>query len=302
MEQLSTAVLLIVFNRPDTTKEVFNAISRAKPQKLYVASDQAREGNIQDAEKVHEVRNLIKNKISWDCDVQTLFHSENQGCREGMTKALDWFFENEELGIILEDDCVPSSSFFRFQQELLEFYKNDQRIMCVSGVNMLETRIKIEHSYYFSEVPLIWGWGSWRRAWKLQSQAIENFLEIKKAGIPLTSHIKANKMWWSQISRNYYKEIDTWDYLWSFANLINNGLTIIPAKNLVKNIGLGHEAATHTKYKDESKIIDHKELNFPIIHPPFVKNNSAYDQIMYKINFNLGGLLQKAILKFQKNR
>jgi len=299
MDHLSSAILFVVFNKVDTTKEVFYAIREAKPKKLYLASDQGRIADAQERKSVQEIRDFILNKIDWDCQVETLFHTENQGCRKALTQALNWFFEHEEMGIILEDDCVPSKSFFPYQQELLTRYKNDERIMCVSGINMLEQKTYSNSSYFFSEVPLIWGWGSWRRAWNLQVEAIQNFMEIKKLNIPLTTDRKANRMWWKQISRNYQGEIDTWDYLWSFTNLINNGLTIIPSKNLVKNIGLGHVSATHTKYRDESKIIEPKELHFPLSHPPFIGSNTQYDKHLYQVNFNLGNIFQKVRSKIR---
>ncbi len=296
-QPLNTAVLFLVFNRLDTTKQVFESIRQVKPMKLYIAADGAREIKEGEIEKVRAVRDYISSNVDWKCDVKTLFREQNLGCKIAITEALDWFFENEEMGIILEDDCLPSQSFFKYQEDLLHHYKDDRRIMCISGNNFIENERTPINSYDFSEIPFIWGWGTWRRAWIHNHKAIANLKKIKSQGIRLCSNKKANKMWLKNIFKSYNKEIDTWDYLWSFTNLINDGLTIIPNRNLVKNVGLGHTDATNTIKINKKNVIENKELNFPIIHPLYIKRNIDNDNILYKRNFGVMPIYEKIINK-----
>ena len=130
-----TAVLFLVFNRPDTTIKVFEKIREAKPSRLYVAADGPREGYSDEKKKVMKVRKIATN-VDWPCEVKTLFRDKNLGCKKGVGTAIKWFFEHEEQGIILEDDCLPDPSFFRFCEELLEEYRHNTKIMLVSGQNL----------------------------------------------------------------------------------------------------------------------------------------------------------------------
>lgn len=296
-QPLNTAVLFLVFNRLDTTKQVFESIRQAKPMKLYIAADGARQIKEGEIEKVRAVRDYITSNVDWKCDVKTLFREQNLGCKIAITEAIDWFFENEEMGIILEDDCLPNQSFFRYQQDLLNYYKDDRRIMCISGNNFIENKKVSFNSYDFSEITFIWGWGTWRRAWELNQKSIANFENIKTQGITLSSNKKANKMWWSFVIKSYNNDIDTWDYIWSFANLINGGLTIIPDVNLVKNIGMGHIDGTHTINFNKNKIVENREFNFPIAHPLYLKRNIINDNRLYKRNFRIMSIPEKIIHK-----
>jgi hypothetical protein len=292
---LATPVLFLVFNRPDTTRQVFEAIRQAKPPRFYIASDGARVSKESETEKVQEVRELILAGIDWPCEVKTLFRDQNLGCREAVTNAIDWFFENEEAGIILEDDCLPSQSFFRFCETLLEKYKTDTHVMCISGDNFVADNLSDGFSYLFSEVPLIWGWASWRRAWDLNKNAENVFKENQPLGILLSQNKRANRMWWKKAGGVVNKKIDTWDYLWSFTNLSNNGLTIIPANNLVTNIGMGHSDSTHTGKVRKNFYFKAHEILFPLSHPPLIKANQKFDNTIYKNNFNLIPLWKKIV-------
>ena len=157
--KLETPVLFLVFNRPDTTAQVFEAIRQAKPPRLYVASDGAREDKEGELEKVKQVREIVS-QVDWNCEVKTLFRDKNLGCKIAVSSAIDWFFEQEEMGIILEDDCLPHPTFFRFCQELLERYRDDERIGMISGNNFQFGRKCTDYSYYFSMYSHIWGWAS----------------------------------------------------------------------------------------------------------------------------------------------
>ncbi|MEM4330485.1 MAG: hypothetical protein QW273_00555 [Candidatus Pacearchaeota archaeon] len=262
--KLTTPVLFLIFNRLETTKKVFAEIRKARPTKLYIAADGPR--NEEEKKKTDAVRKYVLENIDWPCKVKTLFRDNNLGCKYAVSGAISWFFENEEQGIILEDDCLPSQSFFRFCQELLERYKNDERVMQISGTNV-EKISKIKEDYFFSNCFNAWGWATWRRAWKNYDVEIKewkkirfskNFLEIVK-DYSFLDKIKS----WRLYQLTYAGKIDTWDYQWILCCLINKGLCIIPKKNLITNIGF--KKGTHTtNYKEKDKSLKRFELNFPL--------------------------------------
>ena len=160
-----TAVLLMIFNRLEETKKSFAQIRKAKPQRFYISGDGPRPAKQDDLEKVKETREFVLANIDWDCEFKTYFREKNLGCREGVASAIDWFFEHEEEGIIIEDDIVVADSFFPFATELLNYYRDDTRIMCVTGVNHQDNIKRGDYSYYFSQLNHVWGWASWKRAW-----------------------------------------------------------------------------------------------------------------------------------------
>jgi hypothetical protein len=282
---LDTAVLFVIFNRPETTRQVFEAIRKARPSRLYVAADGPRSDIAGEAEKCYETRKIVS-EVDWICEVKTLFHSKNLNCGIAPSSAFSWFFEHEEEGIILEDDCLPSPSFFRFCQVLLEKYRNDNRIMHIGGNNFLNGWVNDpDYSYYFSRSGHIWGWATWRRAWqkfdyniglyeKLKNEnyfenyflnALEKVYRLRKFDQTITS-----------------TKVDWWDYQWDFARYVNTGLAIVPQKNLVRNIGFG-ENATHTHNK-KSKHADllAEDIDFPLKHPAFMIRDIASDRLYFK--------------------
>lgn len=297
---LKTPVLFLIFNRYDTTQQVFEAIKKARPPRLYIASDGAREYKENELTNVQEIRDYVLTNIDWQCEVKTLFRDTNLGCRNAISSAIDWFFGHEEMGIIIEDDCLPSQSFFCYCDNLLKKYENDSRIMCISGNNFFPKLSKNNYSYHFSEIPQIWGWATWKRAWELNNIAINNFVELQANHILISSNSKANKMWWKKAGKTYYKEIDTWDYLWSFTNLINNGLTIIPNNNLVKNIGIGHINSTHTNKIKERFIIETEEMPFPLIHPPYLRPDFMFDKMLYKNILNVNPFWKRVVNELKR--
>jgi len=274
---LKAPVLFLIFNRPDTTQRVFDAIRQAKPVQLFVAADGPREDRIGEAEKCAQARKIIEN-VDWDCEVVTLFREKNLGCRKAVSSAIDWFFENVEEGIILEDDCLPSQSFFMYCQELLEHYRQDTRIMQISGSNFIKS--DMDESYFFSKYGPVWGWATWKRAWKYYDVDMRLWpvVKVKKLHHDFCfdeEEIKAREDIFDSV---YNGAIDTWDYQWVFAKLVNNGLSITPKKNLVSNIGFS-EDATHTRDKgNKRENVERKELVFPLLHPPFMLKNYEMDR------------------------
>lgn len=171
-QSFNTPVLFLVFNRPHTTQQVFETIRKAQPPRLYIASDGAR--NNQEREKVQAVRSSVIDNIDWPCEVQTLFRDEPLGCTYAVSTAINWFFDNEEQGIILEDDCLPNPSFFLFCQDMLNLYKNDMRVGSVSANNFQGGITRGDADYYFSIYSHIWGWASWSNRWKMYDVELNN--------------------------------------------------------------------------------------------------------------------------------
>jgi len=232
---LKTPVLFLIFKRLDTTKQVFEQIRKVKPQKLYIAADGPRENIEGEVEKCKAVRDYVVNNIDWNCEVKTLFREKNLGCGRAVSEAIKWFFENEEMGIILEDDCLPSQSFFWFCEELLERYKSDMRIWHIGGNNFQDGKIRGDGDYYFSALNHVWGWASWANRWKYYDFELRNinddrFIENYWKGSALKYW---KKIFWTM--KNL--EIDTWDYQWTFTMWYYKGLAILPNVNMITNIG-----------------------------------------------------------------
>jgi len=280
---LKTPVLFLIFNRLETTKKVFEEIRKAKPPRLYIASDGPREHKVGESEKVKAVRDYVLNNIDWNCEVKTLFREKNLGCGRAVSGAITWFFENEEMGIILEDDCVPSQSFFWFCEELLNRYKDDMRIWHIGGCNFQDCKKRGEGDYYFSALNHVWGWASWANRWKYYDFELKNinddrFIENYWGG-PALKYWK--KIFWTM--KNL--EIDAWDYQWTFTMWYYKGLAILPNVNLVSNIGFGQDA-THTLYEDKrvSKLpVQDLMLSQ---HPSKIERDIEADMYTYYRNFH----------------
>lgn len=296
-------VLFLVFKRPDTTAQVMEAIRQARPPRLYVAADGPRKDRPGETEPCAEARR-IATAVDWPCEVKTLFRNRNLGCGISVSEAITWFFENEEEGIILEDDCVPSNSFFRYCAELLDKYREDERVMCISG-NNFQGRQVTPYSYYFSRYMHSWGWASWRRAWKLYDFRMSLWPEFRNSGglRAWSGGDAAFERYWEMIFNDMAEgKIDTWDYQWLFACWSHGGLTCLPEKNLVRNIGFGKDA-THTKDKNASGAnLPYEELDFPLRHPPvFVRSVEAdqyTDQHHFGIPVHMEPSVKSTIKKF----
>lgn len=278
---LKTAVLFLVFNRPDTTAQVFEVIRQAKPPRLYVAADGPRVEREGEPERVSKVRE-IATSVNWPCEVKTLFRTENLGCKYAVSGAITWFFEQEEQGIILEDDCLPSQSFFWFCEELLIKNSKETRIGMIGGTLMRPAPVNTPGDYFYSRLIQIWGWATWRRTW-------ENYdVNIKKwpAFLAMNGYknLGISKDIVTYTSKNYQavyeQKIDTWDYQFSFLLLSSGMLTIVPTRNLVTNIGFGLDG-THTKKMPRGLFVSNKnnisDVKFPLNCPEFMIPDQLYD-------------------------
>lgn len=244
-ELLKTAILFIVFNRQETTRKVFEAIRQIRPSRLYIASDGPRETVEGELEKVQAVRAYIKEHVDWDCEVKTRFQDKNLGCGRAVSGAISWFFEHEESGIILEDDCLPSQSFFRYAEKALAKYKDQENIYGITGDYRAPVNPAIANKISLISFPLIWGWASWRRVWEKYDREMKNW-SGSIDDIPALKDAPEDTKRYFQ--RAFHKtaigEINTWDYQLSYQMLMNNAKFISPNTNLVSNIGFG-EDSTH---------------------------------------------------------
>ncbi|WP_153796287.1 nucleotide-diphospho-sugar transferase [Foetidibacter luteolus] len=243
---VQSPVLLLIFNRPDLGLQVFNAIKAVKPSKLYIAADGPRQNNTSDIELCNQAR-AITQLVDWDCTVKTLFRTENKGCKVAVSSAIDWFFEQEEEGIILEDDCLPVTSFFFFCDKLLQHYRFDTRIHNITGTNLQNGQTWGDGSYYLSQYSNIWGWASWRRVWKKYDASLAKYTEENAQSA--LENIFTDRFLiqdWIKIFNDLKQnKIDTWDYQLNFITFFENGLCITPNVNLIRNIGFRNDA-THT--------------------------------------------------------
>lgn len=280
--QNTIPITYIFFNRLDCVKQTFPPIKMQKPEQLFLISDGPRVGNDLDGLKIRDCRSFINEQIDWKCEVYRLYQDTNLGAGKNITTGLNWVFSQIDRTVILEDDCLPDPSFFRFCQELLEKYKDDDRIGMIGGSN--HTPRILSSSYFFSNFTMVWGWATWKRAWKYHDFEMSLWPDFKNNRSWLIEKIidEENYVYWFNILDNLYRsdKSQVWDYQWSLALWVQNMLSIIPTKNLVKNIGFGPDA-THTK-------VDHRNLSnigvdkidFPLIHPKGIYRNHAMDSII----------------------
>lgn len=279
-----TPILFLIFNRPDTTQQVFNQLKILQPKYLYVAADGPRESRKDEIKKCEETRKIIE-QVNWECEVKTLFREKNLGCGKAVSSGITWFFNEVTEGIILEDDCLASASFFQFCCAMLEKYRNDQRIWHISGYNLQAGKKRGTADYYFSQETPIWGWATWKRVWSHYNLNLESLAELEQTN--LKTALKASRLHSITAIYDFRKvsagKVDTWDYQYSYYQLINHGLSVVPNANLVENIGFDIDATHQNKQKDtfianKAALVDYSNIT----HPAFILPNVAADEFTYK--------------------
>ncbi|MBD1874002.1 acyltransferase [Nodosilinea sp. FACHB-131] len=273
----ATPVVFLIFRRPDLTARVFEAIRQAQPKILLVVADGPR--NEVEAELCQQAR-AVTEQVDWDCEVIRRYSNSNLGCGKNVSQGITWAFEKVEEAIILEDDCLPHSSFFLFCDELLKEYRYDERVMQISGTNLLGKWESNTQSYHFSQYGGIWGWASWKRAWSFYDYNLELWADEKIKSSIHDILVKKQQVptWYRAFCETYSGEIDTWDYQWLFARLIQSGLSIVPSVNLVANLGF-REDATHTKNRESIYAqLKHSEITFPLKKRLVTMVDYDYDQ------------------------
>lgn len=275
---LKTPVAFIIFNRPDTTERVFAEIAKAKPPKLLVVADGPRKTRPGEAEKCAATRAII-DRVDWDCEVLTNYSDVNLGCKNRVASGLDWVFEQVPEAIILEDDCLPHPTFFRYCEELLARYRDDERIGMITGDNFQFGQKRGDASYYFSRYNHIWGWASWRRAWQHYDRDVKIWPELRDDGW-LEALIKdpGEKKFWAKTYQSIYEgRIDTWDYQWGLATWAQGMVSVIPSVNLISNIGFGADA-THTHGASPYATMPATAIDFPLRHPRVILPHGEADK------------------------
>lgn len=282
-----SAVLFVIFNRPDTTERVFEQIRAAQPKRLYIAADAPRPNFPEDKALCKQAKDIVKH-IDWECDVKTLYKKQNVGLKEGVSSAVTWFFKHEEEGIILEDDCLPANSFFKFCDTLLEKYRDDTRIRHITGCNFQQGKKWGNSSYYFSNRTHVWGWASWKRVWKDYDLNLNKYNknEVRQQLLNIYNEPLIAENWANIFNQVKAGKINSWAYPLDFINFFNNGLVIIPNENLITNIGFGSNATNITYNKSVFDHIPVTEID-EITHPIFILPEKKADLFIMNYNFQI---------------
>lgn len=292
---MKSAVIFIIFNREHTTKQVFEAIRKAKPPRLLVIADGPREDHANDFDKCAATRAIIDG-VDWDCELIKHYSDDNIGCKVNISSGLDWAFSIVDEAIILEDDCLPHPTFFRFCDEMLEHYRNDTRIAMISGDNFQFGKKRTNYSYYFSRYPHIWGWATWKRSWDNYDIDMKVWPEIRDGGwLEDVLRSKKSAWYWRYIFNSVFSgKTNSWAYPWTFSCWRCDEVSVLPNNNLISNIGSGEEAL-HTKNKDKYIDMNIEAAQFPISHPPHLVIDHVADAVTEKEMFS--GSAPKRLVK-----
>lgn len=293
-------VLIIVFNRSWNAEKVAGALKQIRPRRLFLAADGPRPDRPEEEKLCRDAREAVLNAVTWECQVQTRFQESNLGCGRHMTAAIDWFFEEVEEGVILEDDCIPSPEFFRFSAELLERYRNDDKVMMLSGTALVRTLDESPYDYDFTAFPCCWGWATWRRAWQLMNYQMPDFPAYRRSGaikdsFPKRKHQKRLLELFDKVY-THAPGFDTWDFQWLYACVKNHGLCILPSKNLVSNIGWD---ASHARIDDVMEL-PFENLGATLRHPAAIKRNTELEEIFFERIYAKKPFLVRAFCKLIK--
>lgn len=284
MQSLSIPIIFLIFRRPDLTALVFEAIREAKPTQLLIIADGPKDV-IDEVNLCNQTRALTEN-INWECKVLRNYSDYNMGSRLRVRTGLDWAFSQVSEAIILEDDCLPHHSFFRYCQELLNYYRYDERIWCVSGNNFQDGQKRGDGSYYFSNYNHCWGWATWRRAWQQYDDRLSNWPTFKASRYLesiLDSELEIH--YWHEIFERLHNSPDppNWDYGWTFTCWQNSGLTVLPNINLVSNLGFRSDA-TNTKSDSKYAELPVGDIG-EIKHPRLIARDRVADQYTFEHHF-----------------
>lgn len=294
----------MIFNRPEPTRAVFSSIRAARPEKLYIAADGPRGDRPGEADSCSQTRQ-IANEVDWPCEVKTLFRDRNLGPMHAQIAAIDWFFSHEDAGIVLEDDCLPSQSFFSFCEELLERYRDDGRVFMISGDNFQDGLVRGDGDYYFSVYAHTWGWATWRRSWTKLDKDLRGWPESREMGLIEGLHARRRtRRYWRQlfdkIHRGEYRR--GWDYRWLYSCWKENGLVVTPNKNLVSNIGFG-PSGTNCRNEDSSLAKRPAfELEAPLRHPSVMARHFLADEKVSRDLFSHRSFVQKLMNAVRRPR
>lgn len=270
-------VLLLLFRRPDTTRRILTRLRSLQPAWLVVVADGPRADVPEDLELCRAVRQEVL-AVDWPCQIERLYAETNQGIAASLERGLERVFSFHERVIVLEDDCLPDPSFFPFCAELLERYAETETVMSIAGSNPGIGSAPEDSSYCFSRYQLLWGWATWKRAWRHQDRWMRHWPECSGSDW-LASRLETPqaRRYWAYHFRTNHRTAENWDYAWTFSCWRRNGLCVHPAVNLVRNLGFRADA-THT-VSDSSPWarMEADSLPFPLVHAPAIARNASRD-------------------------
>lgn len=279
-DPLETPIALFLFSRPDQTREVLDAVARARPRTLLVIADGPRVDRPDEDRLCRETRALIE-RISWPCDVRTNFAESNLGCKARLTSGLDWVFSQFPHAIVLEDDTVPVPAFFPFCQELLDRYRDEERVYAVRGFNAAPRRLAGRTSYHFSHIYCPWGWATWARAWRHYDAEMARWPALRETAwleerLPMTPTVHYMRGLFDEC---YAGEGHSWDFQWMYSAWLRGGLAVVPNRNLIRNIGFGAGSGAPGGLHEDHPLakVRTSGLGFPLAHPAHISPSRAWD-------------------------
>ncbi|HAV13265.1 MAG TPA: hemolytic protein HlpA-like protein [Opitutae bacterium] len=279
---MNTPILLIIFNRPKHTQALVDALRAVKPSRIYVAADGPRPERESERAICDETRKVI-DEIDWPCEVLKKYSDSNLGCAINVSSAISYAFQHEDQLIILEDDTIPCSDFFKFCEVNLEFHRMNQNISIISGTNILRETDCGEHSYYFSEIMQCWGWATWKDRWLDYDHSMKKWPQARNVKWLLETFKNPILafFWRQQFDGVYSNAIDSWGYRWAFANARTRRLTINPSQNLIQNVGFGGDATHTTNQQHPCANIPVAEFKFPLVHPEILSVHREHEMKIY---------------------
>lgn len=295
---------MVIFNRPETTRQVFETVRKMNPEKLFVIADGPRKDHPDDFAKCKETRSIIDG-VDWPCEVYRKYSDDNLGCCKNPWMGFKWVFSQTERAIVLEDDIIADPSFFQFCDDMLERYADNPRVMSINGTNYAG-HTQCDTSYFFSRYIIPWGWASWSRTWEhydidMKRWADPEVQKSVKARLTSSQFMVKNAMYSHYMNQGDHSTV--WDLQYEFSILSNDGLVVVPKDNLVTNIGFG-EDATHTSKSSENDTIQSNTMHFPLIHPDLLEPNEQFDSLLYQKLYNGSRITQlkrmvKSVLKMK---
>uniref|UniRef100_C6E5U9 Hemolytic protein HlpA-like protein n=1 Tax=Geobacter sp. (strain M21) TaxID=443144 RepID=C6E5U9_GEOSM len=293
--EFDTPIVLLIFNRPDVSKQVFEAVRAVRPRQLMVVADGPRPGRPWDDQRCQQAREVI-DAIDWDCELHTNYADENMGCMRRVSSGIDWVFQLVDEAIILEDDCLPHPSFFPFCRELLDRYRHEPRIAQIAGANFQFGRNRTPDSYYYSRYNHVWGWATWKRAWMLNDNEMAHWPEFRDSGM-LNNFLynRRQAAYWSGVlAKVVTGEIDSWACRWTLSCWRHGLLTVIPAVNMVSNIGFG-PGATHTPVANRYAAMKVEPMPFPLRHPALLQPWEPADKYTLKTQYREFSIIPRTL-------
>jgi hypothetical protein len=279
--QFATPILMMNFNRPSHTRKVLDEIKQHCPKTLYLFQDGARAGNEADSKKCSEVRSILNEVLDWNCNCKTYFSDINLGCGLGPKSAITWFFENEEQGIVIEDDCLPHPDFFPYCEELLEKYRENPEVMFI-GATTYHDLYPCNTSYFFTKHPVVGAWAAWRRTWTGYDFDLYNLNE-ENLNKELTKQLysKAERKWWIKKLKEIKSDTQKtyWDFQFHIHLYLNHGVAVMPKRNMISNIGFDAEG-THTTNNSDGRGARDVFPCYPLVHPTEIRVD-VKDEYLY---------------------